>query len=115
MAGLQDLLSWMDSKRRVAGRNLSDLINDPANALERTADNTLQTVKELPDDPANFLGVGMMKVVGPQSAALRLAQQRADGARQPRQLFGANNDERDRTDQRNFGDTEIDHVSSRGR
>lgn len=77
MAGLQDLLSWMDSKRRVAGRNLSDLINDPANALEKTADNTLQTVKELPDDPANFLGVGMMKVVGPQSAALRLAQQRA--------------------------------------
>jgi len=77
MAGLPDLLAWLDSKRRVAGRNLSDLINDPANAIEKTADNTLQTVKELPDDPANFLGVGMMKIVGPQSAALRLAQQRA--------------------------------------
>ena len=77
MAGLQDLLSWMDNKRRVVGRNLSDLVQNPSDYLSMTADNTLQTVRELPDDPANFLGAGVMKVIGPQSAALRLAQQRA--------------------------------------
>lgn len=85
MAGLPDLLAWLDSKRRVAGRNLSDLINDPANAIEKTADNTLQTVKELPDDPANFLGVGTFIGKGAKTwdavsmgRAQKLAEQGAD-------------------------------------
>lgn len=71
MAGLPDLLAWLDNKRRVAGRNLSDLLNDPANALEKTADNTLQTVRELPDDPANFLGVGILRNAPLQAAATK--------------------------------------------
>jgi hypothetical protein len=59
MGMFEDVLAWMDNKRRVAGRNVSDLWNDPYNALQKTAYNTAQTVRELPDDPANFLGGGV--------------------------------------------------------
>ena len=59
MGMFEDVLAWVDNKRRVAGRNVSDLWNDPMNALQKTAANTLQTVRELPDDPANFIGGGM--------------------------------------------------------
>ncbi len=65
MGMFEDVLAWMDNKRRVAKRNASDLWNDPYNALQKTAANTLQTVRELPDDPANFIGggVGSLKLV----------------------------------------------------
>lgn len=46
MAGLQDLLSWADNKRRVVGRNLSDLVNNPADYLSMTAANIPQTIAE---------------------------------------------------------------------
>jgi hypothetical protein len=103
MAGLQDLLSWMDSKRRLVGHNLSDLIQNPAGVAEQLDDqakNYNQTVTPVAsagslynrpmteaekdqrsiDLALNFgpMGVGTIKgVVGPQHEALRLAQQRA--------------------------------------
>lgn len=77
MAVLADLLTWTDNKRRVAARNLRDLFNDPVNALEKTGDNTLQTVRELPNDPANFLGVGVMKGIGPRYEAMEVARKNA--------------------------------------
>ncbi len=64
MGMFEDVLAWMDNRRRVAGRNVSDLWNDPYNALQKTAANTLQTVRELPDDPANFLGGGVGGIKG---------------------------------------------------
>lgn len=60
MGMIEDILARIDNGRRVAGRNVSDLWNDPSNALQKTAANTLQTVKDLPNDPANFLGVGAL-------------------------------------------------------
>jgi hypothetical protein len=59
MAGLQDLLSWADNKRRVVGRNLSDLVNNPVDYLSMTAANIPQTVKEYGEDPMNFIGGGI--------------------------------------------------------
>lgn len=90
MASLADLLGWMDNKRRVVGRNLSDLINDPANALEKTADNTLQTVKELPNDPVNFLGVGTFIGKGAKTwdaVSMGKAQQMAQQGADPRAIW----------------------------
>lgn len=56
MAGLQDLLSWADNKRRVVGRNLSDLVQNPSDYLSMTAANIPKTVKEYGEDPMNFVG-----------------------------------------------------------
>ena len=75
---LQQILAYADNVRRVMGRNVKDLVTDPANALSKTAANTLQTVQELPDSPSNFLGAGVTKSLrGPQHEAIRLAQQHA--------------------------------------
>ena len=38
MAGLSDLLSWIDSKKRVAGRTISDLVNNPSDSVEMLDD-----------------------------------------------------------------------------
>ena len=59
MPALADLLSWADNKRRVVGRNLSDLVNNPADYLSMTAANIPQTVKEYGEDPMNFVGGGV--------------------------------------------------------
>lgn len=46
MPALSDLLSWLDNKRRVVGRNMSDLVTDPSGYLSMTAANTPQTIAE---------------------------------------------------------------------
>jgi hypothetical protein len=38
MTSLADLLSWMDNKRRVVGRNLSDLVQNPAAVVDQWDD-----------------------------------------------------------------------------
>lgn len=40
MGSLADLLAWVDSRKRVAKRNLRDLISDTGNALEKTGQPT---------------------------------------------------------------------------
>lgn len=63
MPALSDLLSWMDNKRRVVGRNLSDLVQNPSDYLSMTAANIPQTVKEYGEDPMNFVGGGVGGVI----------------------------------------------------
>jgi hypothetical protein len=64
MASLSDLLSWMDNKRRVAGRNVADLAQNPSDYLSMTAANTPQTIREYGEDPMNFVGGGVGRVKG---------------------------------------------------
>lgn len=43
---LPSILSWIDNTVRVAKQNVSDLVNDTGNALEKTAANTADTINE---------------------------------------------------------------------
>ena len=72
MASLSELLSWMDNKRRVAGRNISDLVQNPDDYLAMTTGNIPQTVKEYGEDPMNFVGggVGRVKVLNKNTGKL---------------------------------------------
>lgn len=56
----------IDNIKRVVKRNVGDLVNDTENALSKTLHATIDTVKELPDDPMNFVGSGA-KLVGAMS------------------------------------------------
>lgn len=69
MPYLNELLSRLDNTRRVAGRNLSDLMNDPMGSLQKTAWNVPQLVKEYGEDPMNFIGGGVGRI-GSKSAGL---------------------------------------------
>ena len=59
MAGLNDLLSWVDNKRRVMGRNLSDLVHNPTDALPMIAERAGETLIDHFKDPMNFVGGGV--------------------------------------------------------
>ena len=59
MPVLQDLLSWADNKRRVMGRNLSDLVSDPMGTVPRLAETAGETLTQHFQDPMNFVGGGV--------------------------------------------------------
>lgn len=59
MASLNELLTWMDNKRRVAGRNISDLVENPGDYLSGVANQLPHTVREYANDPMNFVGGGV--------------------------------------------------------
>ena len=63
MTTLNELLSVLDNKRRVAGRNLSDLVSNPDEYMNQTAYNLRGTAQEMIQDPANFVGGGVGGVV----------------------------------------------------
>ena len=56
MAGIHDLLNWIDNGRRTVGRNLSDLINSPKDYLEGVVNELPNTVRDYASDPMNFVG-----------------------------------------------------------
>ncbi len=92
MPALADLLSWADNKRRVVGRNLSDLVQNPSDYLSMTAANIPQTVKEYGEDPMNFIGGGAGTFIGKgaktwQAAEHARAQQMAAEGVDPRTIW----------------------------
>lgn len=64
MPVLQDLLSWADNKRRVMGRNLSDLVSDPSGTIPRLAETAGETLTQHFQDPMNFVGGGIGNIAG---------------------------------------------------
>ena len=69
--GADSFLGWMDNWRRVAARNVKDLVEDPKNALLKTADNMGETIIKHFQDPMNFVGAGM---AGTMSRSVFLAK-----------------------------------------
>ena len=63
---LTSILSSVDNVKRVLRNNLTDLVNDPENALEKTADNIDKEVlsKKNLQDPAQWLAPGSGAMVG---------------------------------------------------
>lgn len=61
MAKLSDLLSFIDSRKRVVGRNLSDLVSNPLDYLQKVVERSPETIKEYVNDPMNFIGGGIGK------------------------------------------------------
>ena len=94
MPALSDLLSWADNKRRVAGRNISDLVQNPRDYLSMTAANIPQTVKEYGEDPMNFVGGGVGMIA---SSASRMHNMGVIGDQQLRRIVGRGS--LDRTEQ----------------
>ena len=63
---LTAILSSVDNVKRVLKKNLTDLVSDPENALEKTADNIDKEVlsKKNLQDPAQWLAPGSGAIVG---------------------------------------------------
>ena len=63
---LTSILSSVDNVKRVLRKNLTDLVSDPENALEKTADNIDKEVlsKKNLQDPAQWLAPGSGAIVG---------------------------------------------------
>ena len=63
---LTSILSSVDNVKRVSRKNLTDLVSDPENALEKTADNMDKEVlsKKNLQDPAQWLAPGSGAIVG---------------------------------------------------
>jgi hypothetical protein len=52
----------MDNTRRVIGRNLSDLVQDPRGYVEQTAENAANTLRNVATDPMSYVGGGLGRV-----------------------------------------------------
>ncbi len=61
---LGEFFAWLDNKKRVFGRNMMDLVNDPKNALLNASENAQETILEYLSDPINFVGHGVGGVAG---------------------------------------------------
>lgn len=59
MASLSDLLAFIDSRKRVVGRNLSDLVSNPRDYLQKVVERSPETIKDYMSDPMNFVGGGI--------------------------------------------------------
>lgn len=57
---LPSLLGYISSRVKVLKQNVSDLVTDTGNALEKTAANTAQTINETVKDPMSFAGAGTL-------------------------------------------------------
>ena len=55
---LPSLLGYISSRVKVLKQNVSDLATDTGNALEKTAANTAETIKDTIADPMSFTGAG---------------------------------------------------------
>ena len=58
MSTLADILQGVDRVKTTVGRNVSDLLSNPADYLSMTAANIPNTVREYGEDPMNFVGGG---------------------------------------------------------
>ena len=70
--GADSFLGWMDNWRRVAARNVKDLVEDPKNALSKTLHASVDTIDETMRDPMNFVGAGVIKPAIVQKAVSTL-------------------------------------------
>ena len=61
--GADSFLGWMDNWRRVATKNVKDLVEDPKNALSKTLHASVDTIDQTMRDPMNFVGAGVIKPV----------------------------------------------------
>ena len=59
--GADSFLGWMDNWRRVAAKNVRDLVEDPQNALSKTLHASVDTIDQTMRDPMNFVGAGIIK------------------------------------------------------
>lgn len=57
---LPSLLGYISSRVKVLKQNVSDLATDTGNALEKTAANTAETIKDTIADPMSFTGAGTL-------------------------------------------------------
>ena len=57
---LPSLLGYISSRVKVLKQNVSDLATDTGNALEKTASNTAETIKDTIADPMSFTGAGTL-------------------------------------------------------
>lgn len=57
---LPSLLGFISSRIKVLKSNVSDLVNDTGNALEKTAENTARTINDTLADPMAMAGTGTM-------------------------------------------------------
>ena len=57
---LPSLLGYISSRVKVLKQNVSDLATDTSNALEKTAANTAETIKDTITDPMSFSGAGTL-------------------------------------------------------
>ncbi len=57
---LPSLLGFISSRVKVLKSNISDLVNDTGNALEKTAENTARTINDTLADPMAMAGTGTM-------------------------------------------------------
>ncbi len=57
---LPSLLGYISSRVKVLKQNVSDLATDTSNALEKTAANTAETIKDTIADPMSFVGAGTL-------------------------------------------------------
>lgn len=57
---LPSLLGYISSRVKVLKQNVSDLATDTGNALEKTAANTAETIKDTIADPMSFAGAGTL-------------------------------------------------------
>jgi hypothetical protein len=66
MPGLADLMAYIDQKKRLVGRNLSDLVENPNAVGEQWSDQLQQDVPEMMQDPGSYVGggVGRIKMMG---------------------------------------------------
>lgn len=66
--GADSFLGWMDNWRRVAAKNVRDLVEDPQNALSKTLHASVDIIDKTMRDPMNFVGAGIAGTfIGPKS------------------------------------------------
>lgn len=88
---IPSLLGFISNRLKVVKQNVSDLVNDTGNALEKTAENTAQTIKENIQDPMAFAGAGTM--IGKNAKLFNLkeadrAQKMVASGRSPKEAHG---------------------------
>jgi len=81
MPSLADLTSWIDQKKRLVGRNLSDLVSNPQAVGQQWASQLQQDIPQMIQDPANYMpggGIGRTKVMDASGRELYSAPTQAD-------------------------------------
>ena len=78
MSVLADVLRGVDRAKTTVGRNVSDLLSNPADYLRMTAENIPNTVREYGEDPMNFVSGGAGKALGVMRSNSRVMQHADD-------------------------------------
>lgn len=63
MPNINRFLAGIDNARRVGMRNLSDLVQNPADYLDQTGYIAAQNMQEAVRDPASYIGGGIGRVI----------------------------------------------------